>query len=471
MTELDEIILSGLVKNKDYSESVLPYLKDEYFFDEIDQALYKCIVHYSESYHVMPDQTALYYEVTHQKNKNYTPDEIEEIKFKLNNIFNVLSTNHDWTIEKTEKFCREKAAYIAIQKAIKIYSGEDTKTSPGLIPDMLNEAINITFDNRIGHDWLLDAEARYDYYTNQEHRIRFLIQALNDITDNGIPRKTLNLIMAGPNAGKSAMMCQLAADYIKQGYNVLYVTFEMREEEIARRIDANLLDIEMKEFRNISKDLFMNKFEEIKQKSYGVLKIKEYENGGAHCGHISNLVKDAKNKLGIKFDVIFSDYVGIMASSRLNISSVNTYTYQKAISEELRGLGQKHDAIVWSGVQVNRGGSESTDTEMSDIADSFGIPATADFMISLIRTEEYDEVNKILLKQIKSRYANKSDCLRFLLGVNPDKNVYYDIEQDEFVSGQKKEKLDNYLKDQNEKVKNAFSVKKKTTADRFSELG
>ena len=471
MTELDEIILSGLVQNKDYADSVIPYLKSEYFFDESENTLFNCIVKYYQTYKVMPDQTALYYEATHEKNVNKTPEQIEEIKYKINNIFNVLRSNPDWTIEKTEEFCRDKAAFLVVQKAIQVLNGDIKNLKPGVLPDMMRDAINITFDTRIGHDWKNDAEARFEYYTNPEFRIKFLIQALNEITDGGVPRKTLNLILAGPNAGKTALMCQLAADYVRQGYNVGYCTFEMSEEEISKRIDANVLDIELKELKNVSKEFFLSKFEEIKQKSYGELIVKEYANGSAHCGHIANFIKDVQQKKGIKLDVVFIDYIGICASSRLNISGVNTYTYQKAIAEEMRALGQEFGIAIWSGVQMNRTAAVSSDVDMSGIADSFGIPATADFIISLIRTEEYDEVNKILLKQIKSRYANKGDCLRFLLGVDPNKNVYYDVDQDGFVDDpNKKEKLDAYLKEQNEKTKSMFN-KQPSTAERFSDFG
>lgn len=471
MTELDEIILSGLVQNKDYADSVIPYLKSEYFFDESDNTLFNCIMNYYQTYNVMPDQTALYYESTHQKGINKTQEQIEELKYKINNIYNVLRTSADWTIEKTETFCQDKAAFLVIQKAIQIYNGDIKNIPPGVIPDMLRDAINISFDTKIGHDWKNDAEARYDYYTNPEARIKFLIESLNKITDHGVPRKTLNLVLAGPNAGKTAMMCQLAADYVRQGYNVGYVTFEMSEEEITKRIDANMLDIELKELKNVSKEFFLNKFEEIKQKSYGELIVKEYANGSAHCGHISNFVKETLKKKGIKFDVIFIDYVGICASSRLSITNVNTYSYQKAVAEEMRALGQTFDAAIWSGVQMNRTAAVSSDVEMDGIADSFGIPATADFIIALIRSEEYDEVQKILMKQIKSRYANKGDCLKFLLGVDPNKNVYYDVDQDEFITDPgKKEKLDSYLIDQNSKAKKLFS-KQSSTSDRFSDFG
>ena len=299
---------------------------------------------------------------------------------------------------------------------------------PEIIPDMLRDAVNITFDVSIGHDWLEDAAARYEYYTNPIARIPFQLDVFNRVTGGGIPRKTLNVVAAGVNAGKTGFMCNLAAGYVKAGYNVLYITLEMAEEEISRRIDANLLNVPMDRLPKIGKTEFLNQIDYIKQKGYGKLILKQYEAGIGHSGHFRHILRELKTKRNIDIDVMFVDYLGICASALISHGKSNSYEYQKFIAQELRNIGITHDIAVWTGVQFNRQGMKSTDASMDDVADSMGVPATADYMVSLTRTDELDEMNQVMCKQIKSRYGDKSELLRFVVGVNQARQQYYDVE-------------------------------------------
>lgn len=424
------IILSALLKDGDYASKVVPFLKADYFQDNTERMVFETIIEYNNKYTVMPNKTALLYESTHKN--NITPEAESDISFLIDTLFETSLDfqTSEWMLETTERFCQEKEAYNVISTAISIYNGEETKIPESAIPDMLREAVNITFDQTIGHDWLDDAEKRYDFYTDPVACIPFDIDVLNEISGgHGIPRKTLNVILAGVNCGKTGFMCHLAASYAKQGFNVVYFTLEMREELISKRIDANLLGVNMDDLVNMGREAYLGRINAIKQKTYGKIIVKEFPNGAAHAGHFNHVIKELKNKKGIKPDIIIVDYIGICASSRIGLSGVNSYTYLKHVSEELRALAVEHDAIMWSAVQLNRTGFDSTDVGMSDVADSFGIPATADFMVSLMRTEELDECSQVAMKQIKSRYGNKSDKLRFVLGCNQQTQTYYDVEQ------------------------------------------
>lgn len=424
------IILSALLLNKDYASAVSPFLKEEYFHDADYLDCYKALSAHYAKYQAMPNRAALLYDMLALRARK--PEDEERLKALCNEVFDVAITSnmaYDWLITHTENFCKEKAAYNVIFKAISVYDGSDNKTPASSIPDMMRDAVNISFDVSVGHDWLDDAQKRWEYYHSPESCIPFDLSSLNAITnDKGVARKTLNILLAGVGCGKTGMMCHLAAGYAKQGFNVLYITLEMQEELISKRIDANVLNIPMHELDRLHVADFLSKIDQIKLKSYGRIIVKEFPTASAHSGHFNHIITDLKAKRNIDVDVIFVDYIGICASSRVGLSGVNSYTYLKNVSEELRALAQMHDAALWTAVQLNRGGFESTDVEMTDIADSFGIAASADMILSLTRTEELDSVGQVLMKQIKNRYDNKTNKLRFTLGVDQAKQQYYDVE-------------------------------------------
>lgn len=426
----ERIILSALIKNNTFSSAAIPFLKNDYFADYNERLVFEVLMNYHLKYNVMPNKTALMYESLNTRPLNDSQQ--EQVTSIVNDIFetSVDAKTDKWLLDTAEKFCQERAAFNVISTAIEVYNGEEKGIPEAAIPDMLREAVNISFNSSIGHDWLDDASKRFDFYNDPVACIPFELQSLNEIVGGGIPRKTLNVVMAGVNCGKTGFLCSLAASYSKLGFNVLYVTMEMREELISKRIDANLLNVAMDDLASIGKDRFMDKVEQIKQKSYGKIIVKEFAPGAAHAGHINHVIKELNHRRKVKVDVIIVDYIGICASSRVGLNGVNSYTYLKSVSEELRALAVEHDAVCWSAVQLNRSGFGSSDVEMTDVADAFSIPATADFMLSLMRTEELDKMNQVLLKQIKSRYGNKTDKLRFVLGVDQAKQQYYDVEQD-----------------------------------------
>ena len=428
----EKIILAGLLKHDNYSSAALPFLKSDYFHDENERLIYDTIHDYQQQYKIMPNETALIYEVLH--GKQFSGDRTELLKSMVHHIVNieVKPEQTTWLLETTEHFCQQRAMYNVIMTAVNIYEGDETKIPETAIPDLMREAVNISFDATIGHDWLNDAEARYKFYTDKVATIPFDIDILNKITDCGVQRKTLNILLAGVNAGKTGMLCHFAAAYAKAGYNVLYISMEMREEMISKRLDANILGIPLDEFSDITHDRFMTKMETVKRKGMGQLIVKEYPTGSAHSGHFNHLVKELYQKRKIKLDVIVVDYIGICASAKAP-HGANSYTAQKCISEELRAIAMEHDVALWTAMQVNRGGIQSTDVEMTDVADSMGPVQTADFIMAVMRTEELDESNRILCKQIKSRYANKSDLLRFTIGVDQQLQRYYDIEDSQYA--------------------------------------
>lgn len=421
----EQIILAALCRDKSFTTLAAPFLKSDYFTEVADNTVYEAINAYIATYDALPSEAALLYEVTKGE---IPPEKKAELEGYVAVLYKMDLPTAEWLKDHAEKFCREKAAYNAIMTSIAIYNGDEKKLKPEIIPDMLRDAVNITFDVSIGHDWLEDAAARYEYYTNPIARIPFQLDVFNRVTGGGIPRKTLNVVAAGVNAGKTGFMCNLAAGYVKAGYNVLYITLEMAEEEISRRIDANLLNVPMDRLPKIGKTEFLNQIDYIKQKGYGKLILKQYEAGIGHSGHFRHIIRELKAKRNIDIDVMFVDYLGICASALISHGKSNSYEYQKFIAQELRNIGITHDIAVWTGVQFNRQGMKSTDASMDDVADSMGVPATADYMVSLTRTDELDEMNQVMCKQIKSRYGDKSELLRFVVGVNQARQQYYDVE-------------------------------------------
>ena len=421
----EKIILHSLINLSEFASTTLPFLKPSYFSDSIDHALFQVIVAHHEKYQCMPNKASLLHDAL--KSQSWKESEISELNNAVELIFDISLSNGlsiDWLLDMTESFCQEKAAYAVIMKSIDIYNNEDD-TPKTAIPDLMREAVGISFDTSIGQDWFDDAEQRYENRHRQEARLPFGIQTLNEITEGkGVRRKTLNLILAGVNCGKTGLLCHLACDYARQGYNVLYISLEISEDMILDRIDANLLNVRLNDLDKLDRETYLDG---IRRKTYGKIIAKEYPTGSAHSGHFSHAINELLSKRNIKVDVIIVDYLGICASSRASIAS-NSYTYQKSISEELRAMAVRFNAVCWSAIQLNRSGFGSSDVDMTDTADSFGVNATADMVLALTRTEELDNCSQVLIKQLKNRYGNKNDKLRFTLGVDQSKQQYFDVD-------------------------------------------
>ena len=422
---MENLILTNLIENEKYTRKVLPFLKLEYFHDRSNRIIYQTFVEYFDTYSVPPTKETLAIIISE---KELNDDELELIAERFDELHQEKEPTYEWLVDETEKFCQERALYNAIQKAINVIDGQDANLTKHAIPDVLKEALSVSFDTHLGHDYFEDAEKRFEFYHVDHPRIPFDLSLLNKVTHGGCPRKTLNIILGGVNVGKTMVMVHLASAYMLMGYNVLYVSFEMSEEMISNRIDANLMDVTVNEVEHMSKEQFNGRISSIKRKTKGKLIVKEYPPGGAHVGHIRQFLSEVKMKKGFVPDVIVCDYIGIMASSRVKLANTGSYFYIKYIAEELRALAVETDCVVWTATQVNRSGFNDTDIDMTKTAESFGLPATADFMISIIRTEELDEMGQLMVKQLKSRYGNKNWFEKFLIGVNVDKMQLYDVE-------------------------------------------
>jgi replicative DNA helicase len=424
---IETTILAQLVHNPEYVKKVLPHLRLSYFGERTDKTIFRTFVEYHQKYNHSPNLHELEHEISERE--DISDDDYEQIIHKFKQDFHDEEPDFDWMVDKTESWCQERAMYNGIMKSISIIDGEDEKHSKHAIPDLLKEALAVSFDTAIGHDYLEDATARFEFYNEEHERIPFNLKMLNKVTNGGVPRKTLNIILAGTNVGKTLAMVHMAANYMQQGLNVLYITLEMAEEWIANRVDANLMDMTVKEVEDQSSFDFYKNIGKIKtQENVGKLIVKEYPTASAHCGHFKQLMEELKLKKKFKPDVILVDYIGICASSRVKIGQSGSYFYIKAIAEELRGLAVETNTALWSAVQVNRTGFSSSDPDLTDTAESFGLPATADFMIGLIRTEELDALGQILCKQLKSRYGDKNKDAKFVLGVDPAKMQLFDVE-------------------------------------------
>ncbi len=425
----EELILTNLIENEKYTRKVLPFIKKSYFRDGINKILYREYMQYFSQYHVAPNLETLANQISAVNTLD--GEEYVECLERLEELTQTELPMLDWLVDTTEEFCKERALHNAIHEAMYIFRGEDEKKdNPNIIPDIIKEALAVSFDTQIGHDYFDDSEARFEFF-NQEHpRIPFDIELLNKVTNGGVPRKTLNIILAGVNVGKSLSLCHLGASYMSMGYNVLYVTFEMSQEAISSRIDANLMNMPVNAVEKMSHDKFTKNISRIKSKTKGRLVVKEYPTSSAHTGHIEQLLQELDLKKKFKPDVILVDYIGIMASSRVNLANTGSYFYIKAIAEELRALAVTQDAIMWTAVQVTRGGFNDTDIDITATAESFGLPATADFMISIIRTPELDALGQLLIKQLKSRYGNKGYYEKFVIGVAVDKMQLFDVDDD-----------------------------------------
>ena len=401
-SKIETVILQNLINDDEYMRKVIPFLKRDYFIDNNEKIIYDRIKEFIDQYNAVPNKDALVIAV--QNDKSLTEDQYKEIVDTVN-LLDPTEHNRDWLYKETEKFCKDKAIYNAILSSIAIIDGRDKAKSEDGIPALLQEALGVCFDNNVGRDCLQSAESRYEFYHRVESRTPFDLEYFNKITNGGLPNKTLNVVLAGTGVGKSLFMCHVAASTLAQGKNVLYITLEMAEERIAERIDANLMNITLDQLKDLPKAMFESRIEKIRNKTEGNLIIKEYPTAGAHVGHFKALLNELQLKRQFKPDMIIIDYLNICASSRFKAgSNINSYTLIKSIAEELRGLAVEENVPILSATQTTRGGYGNTDVELTDTSESFGLPATVDFMFALISTEELEQLNQLMVKQLKNRY-------------------------------------------------------------------
>jgi replicative DNA helicase len=423
---VETTILSNLVFNEDYCRKVVPFLKTEYFADKTERVIATEFVKFFSEFNKPASKEILSIEVSNRTDLN--EQEVREAEGMIDGLVNN-DTNVDWLLNETENFCKERAVYLAIMDSIKIIEGRDKVQTKDAIPSLLSDALAVSFDNHIGHDYIDDANERYDFYHRVEEKVAFDIDILNKITKGGLSKKTLNVILAGTGVGKSLAMCHVAASVLLQNLNVLYITLEMAEERIAERIDANLLNMTMDELKVIDKEIFENRVAKIADKTKGKLIVKEYPTASAHAGHFRALFEELRMKKDFKPDIVIIDYLNICASQRLKQgANVNSYTYIKSIAEEIRGLAVEYNLPILSATQTTRSGFTSSDPGLEDTSESFGLPATVDFMVALISTEELEQLNQIMVKQLKNRYSDPNYYKRFVVGVDRSKMKLYNVE-------------------------------------------
>ncbi|AOV58679.1 DNA primase/helicase [Synechococcus phage S-CAM3] len=429
MTEsLEQTILRNLICSEDYFRKVVPFLKKDYFQEQHQQIIFDEIQDFAGKYDKFPTKEVL---ILQLQQRNDLTEETYQASVHQINAFTDEWVDTKWLTDATEKWCQERAVYNAILRSIKIAEGGDKEVSKDAIPSILQEALAVSFNEHIGHDYVQNVEERYDYYHLEEHKIPFDIDKLNLVTKGGLPNKTLNVALAGTGVGKSLFMCHMAASCLSIGYNVLYITMEMAEEKIAERIDANLLNVNIQEIGSIPEDIFKNRVNEIGRKSQGKLIIKEYPTAAAHTGHFKSLLNDLSLKKDFRPNIIFIDYLNICASSRYKGHIVNSYTYVKAIAEELRGLAVEHDLPIVTATQTTRSGYGNSDVDLTDTSESFGLPATADLMLALISTEELEQSGRIMIKQLKNRYNDAAYYRRFTVGIDRAKMKLYNVDDSE----------------------------------------
>ena len=426
---LEKIIFNSLVFNEEYGRKVIPFLKEEYFVDYNDKVIFRIIDSYVKKYNSFPSKEALAIDLSNES--NVSEDAFNKCKTIIQEIEKDENSKLNWLLDQTEKWCQEKALYNAIMKSIQVMDDDKTgRDSKGSIPQLLTDALGVSFDTHIGHDFIEDADSRFEFYHTVEARIPFDLEYFNKITQGGMPKKTLNIALAGTGVGKSLFMCHCAAANMIAGLNVLYITMEMAEERIAERIDANLLDVTLDELKLIPKDSYDKKMARVKNKTTGKLVIKEYPTACAGSANFRHLLNELKIKKNFMPDIIYIDYLNICLSSRIkNGANVNSYTLVKAIAEELRGLAVEFDVPIVSATQTTRSGYSSSDVGLEDTSESFGLPATADFMFALISTEELQDLGQIMVKQLKNRYNDLGVNRRFVVGIDRAKMRLYNVEQ------------------------------------------
>lgn len=454
MEKVETTILRNLLFNNDYCRKVLPFIKNEYFENLHEKIVFEEICKFIVAYKNLATKEVLLIET--EKRTDITEDTYKTICDYISGLTD-LPADDNWLVDTTEKWCRDRAIYLALMESIKIADGQDEKKTRDAIPNILQDALAVGFDNNIGHDYFNNSKDRFEYYNRKEEKISFDLEYFNKITGGGTSKKTLNVILAGPNVGKSLTLTHLASSFLLQGKNVLYITLEMSEEKIAQRIDANLLNVNIGEIKDLKASAFDKKINVLMKKTIGRLIIKEYPTSSAHSGHFRSLLNELTLKQSFVPDILIVDYLNICTSSRYSKNySANSYTIVKSIAEELRGLAVEHNFPLWTATQLTRSGYNSSDPDMSDTSESFGLPATADMMLGMIRTEELDQLGQVMFKQIKNRDNDVSINKRFVVGIDRAKMRLYDVEQsaqkDIVDSGQEEEY--NY---EEEQKKNKFS--------------
>jgi len=427
---LEQTILRNLIRNEDYMRKVLPFLKTEYFSDKTERVIYEEINKFTETYNSTPTIEAIGLAV--KERRNLSDEELEKSQSYLHEIasFKDEESKVQWLTDKTEKFCQEKAIYNAVLGSISILDGKDKSNDKGAIPKILSDALAVSFDSSVGHDYLENSDERYEFYHRKEERIPFDLEYFNKITKGGLPAKTLNIALAGTGVGKSLFMCHVAAGAMAQGKNVLYITLEMAEEKIAERIDANLLNVSIDALMELPRDMYERKVKRVKDMTTGKLIIKEYPTASASVTHFRTLLNELNLKRSFVPDIIFIDYLNICCSSRIKVgSNINSYTYVKSIAEELRGLAVEFGVPIVSATQTTRSGFTSSDPGLEDTSESFGLPATADLMFALISSEELEALGQMMVKQLKNRYSDPTTHKRFVIGVDRSRMKLYDVEQ------------------------------------------
>ena len=420
-------ILRNLLHNESYTRKVLPFIQSEYFEERSDRVVFEEISSFLKNYDSLPTKEVLHIEV--EKRTDLAGDEFT-LSDQLIGSLDPVDSDKEWIVDTTEKWCKERAIYLALMESIKIADGQDEKKSADSIPSILSDALSVGFDTTVGHDYINDSKDRFAYYHRVENKIPFDLEYFNKITSGGLSDKTLNIALAGTGVGKSLFMCHVASSVLLQGKNVLYITLEMAEEKIAERIDANLLNTNIQDIGELPKSTFTKKIDKLAAKTSGKLIIKEYPTASAHCGHFKALLQELKLKKSFAPDIIFIDYLNICASSRYRSAvNVNSYSYVKAIAEELRGLAVEASVPIVSATQTTRSGFASSDPNLTDTSESFGLPATADLMFALISTEDMEKLNQIMVKQLKNRYNDPTMNKRFVVGIDRAKMRLYDVEQ------------------------------------------
>ena len=445
MDRIEKVILRNLVYNEEYLRKVLPFIEPDYFNDRSERVVFEHITKYASEYNSLITKEVLQIEI--EDRRDITQDEVKNIYGTINELEDI-ECDFEWLSDTTEKWCRDRAIYLALMESIKIADGQDDKKNRDAIPTILSDALSVSFNRNVGHDYLEDYEERYELYNRKESRIQFDLEYFNKITKGGLPNKTLNIALAGTGVGKSLFMCHHASSVLLEGKNVLYITLEMAEEKIAERIDANLLNVNIQEIVDLPKPIFEGKVTNLAKKTQGSLIIKEYPTASAHSGHFKALLNELALKKSFKPDIIFIDYLNICASSRYRAgSNVNSYSYIKAIAEELRGLAVEANVPIVSATQTTRSGYGSSDVDLTDTSESFGLPATADLMFALISTEELEALNQIMVKQLKNRYNDPTIYKRFVIGVDRAKMRLYDCEQkaqDDILDSGKEEEYNDF---------------------------
>jgi len=436
---IETTILRNLLCNEPFFRKVVPFVKPDYFNEIHEKIIYEEVWNFASNYEMLPTAEVLIINLEGRKDLN---EEVYQNAIKTIQGLTNAPVEHNWLLDTTEKWCKDRAIYLALLESIKIADGGNTKVSADAIPSILQEALAVSFDEHVGHDYLENSAERYAFYHLTEEKIPFHLEYFNKITKGGLPNKTLNVALAGTGVGKSLFMCDYAAHCLSLGRNVLYITMEMAEERIAERIDANLFDVNIKDLIDLPESIFKSRINELKRKTQGRLIIKEYPTAAAHVGHFKGLLNELSLKKVFKPDIIFIDYLNICASSRYKGAIVNSYTYVKAIAEELRGMAVEHNVPIVTATQTTRSGYGNSDVDLTDTSESFGLPATADFMFALIATEDLEKDGKIMVKQLKNRYNDPTMYKRFLVGVDRARMKLYNVDNAVDLSSDKEEEYD-----------------------------